>query len=642
MTTLPHAHPAPHQPWSVDKKVIEPLFVALTLLGIVGGIVLERTGAPAQALLVLNLATYLFGGFYALEAIIEAARERTIEVDLLMVLAAVGSAYVGAWREGAILLLLFSLSNLLQNYAMQRTKQAIAALLKLRPDTIMVRQSDVLIERPLDAVQVGDLIVLRPGDRVPLDGVIERGSGSFDEAALTGESLPVDKGFGALVLAGTLNITGALDVRVTKPLGESTLARIIAMVSDAQARKAASQTFLERIEGRYALGVIGAVALFLLIAPLFSVRPFQETFYTAMVLLTVASPCALVISVPAALLSAIAGGAKRGALFKGGAHLESMSSVRAIAFDKTGTLTYGKPEVMDILPQPGLSAAELLATAARAEAPSEHPIARAVLARAAAEGLSIVEPEQFVAVTAKGVRASWDGVETLVGTPRLMAEAGLTIPAELLAEAERLADAGRGTVLFVARAGRFLGLITVMDKPRAGVAARLAQLRAAGIERLVMLTGDNERVAKGLAAQLGIDEVYAGLLPEEKLSKIGELQGRYGAVAMVGDGVNDAPALAAATVGIAMGGAGTDAALESADLVLMSDDLGALVTAVKLSRRARRIVWQNIIFALSVAIVLIVLTLTIGMPLPIGVIGHEGSTILVVLNGLRLLAVRQS
>jgi Zn2+/Cd2+-exporting ATPase len=634
MTTIPQTkrQPLPQRRFALDDKLIEPLFVGLTLAGILADIALVWAGVSEELLLIFRLLTYLFGGFYAVREIIAAARKRKIEVDLLMVLAALGAAYVGAWREGATLLFLFSLSNVLQHYAMQRTQQAISALLKLRPDTVLVRRDNAPVEVHIDNVNIGDLIILRPGDRIPLDGLIERGQGSFDEAALTGESLPVDKGPGDRVLAGTLNITGSLEVRVSKSHGESTLARIIAMVSDAQARKAATQSFLERLEGRYAIAVLGLVGLYIALAPLISGHSFSTTFYTAMVLLTVASPCALVISVPAALLSAIAGGARRGALFKGGAHLEALSSVKVIAFDKTGTLTYGRPAVTTITPVVGVSSEELLAIAARAELPSEHPIARAILARAQEQGLHVVEPEAFVAITAKGVRATWEGIETLVGTRRLLEEAGITAT-----EGRESAETRPQTTLFIARGGRYLGHISIADQPREGVQERLAELRAAGIERFVMLTGDNEQVANALARQIGIDEVHAGLLPEEKLSTIEALRSRYGAVAMVGDGINDAPALAAATVGVAMGGAGTDAALESADLVLMSDDLGALVTAVRLSRRARRIVWQNIIFALAVALVLIVLTLSIGVPLPLGVVGHEGSTILVVLNGLRLL-----
>jgi len=642
MSTLQRTHAEERAPWRLrlDDATLEPLFVALTLAGIAAGLMLGAVGAPAGVILAVNVATYFFGGLYAVRAIIEALRERTIEVDLLMVLAALGAAYVGAWTEGAILLFLFSLSNVLQNYAMARTERAISSLLELRPDTVAVRRGDALLNLPVEAVEVGDVISLRPGDRVPLDGTILRGAASFDESALTGESMPVHKAAGDTVLAGTLNQSGALDVAVAKPAAESTLARIIAMVSEAQARKARTQSFLDRAEQRYAIGVIGAVLLFITVLPALTGADWGDTFYRGMVLLTVASPCALVISVPAALLSAIANAARRGVLFKGGAHLEELSKVKVVAFDKTGTLTFGRPEVADVLPQPGVDAAELLAAVARAELSSEHPIARAIVAHAAAQGISPAEPEQFEAVTGMGVRARWDGEETLVGSPRLMERSGAPAPAALLAEADRLADEGRGTVLLARRGERWLGLLTVMDRERPDAVEKIAALRAAGVTRVVMLTGDNARVAEAMGRRLGIDEVHAGLLPEDKLRIVGELGRAYGPTAMVGDGVNDAPALAAASTGIAMGAAGTDAALETADIVLMSDDLGAIAYAVGLSKRTQRIVWQNIAFALAVVVVLVVSTLTIGVPLPLGVVGHEGSTIIVVLNGLRLLAHR--
>ena len=627
--------------FALHDEILEPLFVALTLLGIVAGLVLERFGADPALLLAVNVATYFVGGFYAVRAIIASLRERTIEVDLLMVLAALGAAYVDAWTEGAILLFLFSLSNVLQNYAMNRTRQAISALLELRPDTVAVRRGEAVVEVHLEEVYPGDVVALRPGDRVPLDGTILRGTGNFDESALTGESMPVQKGEGATVLAGTLNQSGALDVLVTKPASESTLARIIGMVSEAQARKARTQSFLDRFEQWYALGVISAVALFITLMPALLGVPFGENFYRGMVLLTVASPCALVISVPAALLSAIANAARRGVLFKGGAHLEELSKVKVVAFDKTGTLTFGHPEVTDVLPRPGVGTAELLEAVARAERQSEHPIARAIMTYAEAHGVTPADPELFEAVTGMGVRATWGGEETLVGAPRLFTHIGLAVPAELLAEADRLADEGRGTVLLARRGERWLGLVTVMDRERPDAAAKITALRKAGIERVVMLTGDNVRVAEALGRRVGVDEVYAGLLPEDKLRIVGELGRKYGPTAMVGDGVNDAPALAAATSGIAMGAAGTDAALETADIVLMRDDLGAIAYAVGLSKRTQRIVWQNITFALAVVVVLVTATLTVGVPLPLGVVGHEGSTIIVVLNGLRLLAYKE-
>jgi Cd2+/Zn2+-exporting ATPase len=624
-----------------NDEVIEPLFVALTLVGIVAGMVLEPTAQPESIKLTVHWLTYFFGGFYALRAIIASLKERTIEVDLLMVLAALGAAYVDAFSEGAVLLFLFSLSNVLQAYAMRRTERAITALFELRPDTALIARNGRREVVPLAAVVVGDIMLLRPGDRVPLDGVILSGRGDIDESALTGESMPVSKTVGATLLAGTLNQTGALEARVTKTAEESTLARIIAMVSEAQGRKAKTQHFLEIFEQRYAVGAIIAVALFILLVPLLSDVSFSDNFYRGMVLLTVASPCALVISVPASLLSAIAASARRGVLFKGGAHLEELARVKVVAFDKTGTLTYGRPTVGDLVPLDGVTEEELLSITARAEMLSEHPIAHAILTYADVHGLVPAEPEAFTAVIGRGVRASWDGMDTLVGSPRLFRdELNLAVPEALLAEGERLIELGRGTVLYVYHGGRWLGLVSVMDREREQVLQRLADLRAAGVERLVMLSGDNQRVADALGKRLGFDEVYAGLLPEDKLRIIERLRTQYGSVVMVGDGVNDAPALAAATLGVAMGGAGTDAALETADVVLMSDDLAGLAYAKRLAVRTQRVVWQNIIFALGVVVVLVLLTLTIGVPLPLGVVGHEGSTILVVLNGLRLLAYR--
>ncbi len=625
----------------VEKALIERSFVALTLLGIVLGSVLERVEAPTQVILGVHIATYFVGGYYAVLAIIEALRERTIEVDLLMVLAASGAAYIGSWTEGAILLFLFSLSNALQNEAMARTRRAISALLDLRPDTVTVRNGEELLEIAPDDVTVGQIVVLRPGERVALDGVIVRGEANFDESSITGEALPIHKGPGLPVMAGTLNQSGSLDVRVTKLAGESTLARVIAMVSAAQERKARTQRFLDKFEQYYAMGVISAVALFiLLVPPLFGIE-FSKNFYTAMVLLTVASPCALVISVPSALLSAIANAARRGVLFKGGAHLEDLSRVKVVAFDKTGTLTFGKPELTDLIALPGFSEAELLDVLARAEAPSEHPVARAIQMAVQARGLTVAEPDAFEAIAGMGVRAVWDGEQTLVGSPRLMESYGLVVPTELTAALEQASAAGRRTALLVHRGGQWLGAATVMDRERPDAAERIADLRAAGIEKIVMLTGDNAQIAEPLAKRVGIDEVYAGLLPEDKLRIVEDLGKRYGAVAMVGDGINDAPALAAASTGIAMGAAGTDAALESADLVLMSDDLSAIAYAIRLSKRTQQIVWQNIVFALGVVVVLVTLTLTIGVPLPLGVVGHEGSTIIVVLNGLRLLGYHE-
>jgi len=603
--TQARAQPGTTLPTLGWKARFEPLFVVLTLIGIVAGLLLERLGASATTVLLLHIASYAFGGSFALRSIVVALRVREVDVDLLMVLAAAGAAYLGHWTEGAVLLFLFSLSNVLQHYAMRRTEQAISALLEMRPDTVALRRDTQVVHVALDTVRAGDVLVLRPGERVAVDARIVAGSGSFDESSITGESMPVHKAVGEPIFAGTLNQNGALDALVLRPAAESTLARIIALVGEARARKAGTQSRLDRFEQRYAIAIMLGVTLFIALVPLVSGTPFGDVFYTGMVLLTVASPCALVMSVPAALLSAIANAARHGVLFKGGAPLEELARIKVVAFDKTGTVTYGRPSVADLLPQPGVEAETLLAAAARAELPSEHPLALAVRQAAEQAGLGLAEPEHFEAIIGMGVRACWDGTTTLVGSPRLMRQHGIVVPERLLAETQRLMDEGRGGVLLVHQGERFLGILTVMDRERPLLAEKIAALRAAGIARVVMLTGDNRQVAEAIAGRAGIDEVHAELLPADKLRLVGELQTRYGPTAMVGDGVNDAPALAAASLGIAMGAAGTDVALETADVVLMSDDLGAIAYAVQLSKRARRVVWQNIGFALSIVALLL-------------------------------------
>jgi Zn2+/Cd2+-exporting ATPase len=643
MTTLSHPRPyrAPQPRLSSFLRPgnLETLFVALTLLGLVGGLVLEQREAAPLAVLTVHVATYFFGGAFALRAVAAALRQGKVEVDLLMVLAALGAAYIGAWSEGATLLFLFSLSNVLQTLALDRTTKAISALMALRPDTVAMRRGERVVDVALDAVRVGDVMVLRPGDRVALDAIVVVGNGNLDESTITGEALPVQKAVGDALYAGTLNVNGAIDARVVRPASESTLARIVAMVSAARERKARSQRALDHFEQGYVVLVLAAVALYAALVPLFTATPFAQSFYTAMVLLTVASPCALVISVPAALLSAIANAARNGVLFKGGAHLENLSRVQVIALDKTGILTYGQPAVAELVAANGIAPDDVLRVAARAEQPSEHPLALAVRAEALTRGMAVAEPDTFEALVGLGVKAAWDGQTALVGSLRLLEREGIALPDELLAAVARLGATGRGSTLLVARGGQALGLIVVADRERPDLPQKIAELRAAGITRVVMLTGDNRAVAEAVAQRAGIDEVYAELLPGDKQRIVEQLEQRYGPTAMVGDGINDAPALAAATSSIAMGAAGTDVAIETADIVLMSGDLGAIAYAVRLSKRARRIVWQNIVFALLVAALLVVSTLSIGLALPLGVVGHEGSTLLVVLNGLRLLGL---
>lgn len=630
----------------IPQEQLEVIFVVTTAIAIGTSLILERLEAPELLILVANLISYIAGGTFGLIEGIESLRKREINVDLLMVLAAIGAAIVNQWHEGATLLFLFSLSNVLQNYAMDRSRNAIKALLKLRPDSASVRRDGQIVSVPTASLVIGDVVVIHPGERLPVDGIVIAGDSTIDQSPITGESMPIPKTIDDEVFAGTVNQNGTLDVRMTRSANETTLSRIIKMVEDAQGRRADTQRFLDEFEQQYAKFVIGATALFIVVPPLLPGGPaFDQNFYRAMVLMTVASPCALVISTPASILSAIANAARRGILFKGGAYLEQMGAIKALAFDKTGTITTGKPAVTDVIPFGDTSRETLLQLTAIAESKSEHPIARAVVAAAKTAKLTINEPERFDAVPGQGIRAIYEGQELLIGTERLMENAGIAITPEV--EQVRQQLEGEGKTVLLARGNTWLGAIAVADEMRQNAPQIMQTLRDAGIEHIAILTGDNQRVADAVGKRIGADEIFAGLLPENKVDAIHTLQKKYGSVAMVGDGVNDAPALADATIGIAMGAAGTDVALETADVVLMADDLTSIAYAIKLSRRARRVVLQNLVFALSVICALVIATLVLppmpdgkpGVPLPLGVIGHEGSTLLVVLNGIRLLIV---
>jgi Cd2+/Zn2+-exporting ATPase len=627
--------------FAFNQHRLEPLFVAITLIAVIASAIADRPGVPRELVLGINIISYVAGGWFGLLKSIQSLRNRQLNVDLLMVLAAGGAAIVNQWREGAILLFLFSLSNVLQEYAMDRSRNAIRALLKLRPNEATVRQNGELKVIAVTALQIEDVMVMRPGERFPADGKVIAGESTVDQSPITGESMPILKVVGDDVFAGTVNQNGALDVRVTRSVDDSTLSRIIKMVENAQDQRASTQRFLDEFEQKYATFVIFAVLLYIIIPPLLPGGPlFNANFYRAMVLMTVASPCALIISTPASILSAIANAARHGILFKGGAYLEQMAMIKAIALDKTGTITTGKPAVTDVVPFGDVSAERLLALASTVESHSEHPVASAIVAKAKLSGVTLYEPESFEAVPGMGVIGVVAGQQVLVGTERLMVTKGLTVPTDLIKTRDALEANGKTTLLVYD--GAWLGVIAVADELRKNAAEVMKSLRAAGIEHIVILTGDNERVAQAVAKQIGADEVYANLLPENKVDAVKAIQLAHGQTAMVGDGVNDAPALATANIGIAMGAAGTDVALETADVVLMSDDLSNIAFAMHLSRRARRVVYQNLAFSLSVIGVLVISALGFSLALPFGVVGHEGSTILVVLNGLRLLAFKRS
>ncbi|MBT3338615.1 MAG: cadmium-translocating P-type ATPase [Anaerolineae bacterium] len=625
--------------FSIAQEKKEVALTILTLLTALVAFIGTRNGMPTLTIAILYGVAYVAGGWYGVQASLDALREKTINVDLLMILAAIGAALIGQPAEGAILLFLFSLSNTLQSYAMDRSRKAIEKLLDLRPATATLKRGEKWIDVPIDELLLGDTVIVRPGERFPIDGSVTHGQSEVDQAAITGESVPVHKDVDDKVFAGTVNGTGALEIKVTRLAKDTTLARIVQMVEDAQSTKAQTQRMLDDFEQVYAIIVLAAAAL-LIVVPYFLLgEAFQPVFYRAMTWLVVASPCALVISTPASFLSAIANGARNGVLFKGGVHLEKTATLKVLAFDKTGTLTHGMPKITALIPLSNLDEDELLRLTAALEARSEHPLARSIVRSAHERDLNLPLSTSFRSVPGQGVEGKVEGKTLWIGNERLFEERGVAIPADVLSRARAIEDEGQ-TVMYAYSAPEFLGLVAVADTLREDAVEMIKALKVAGIERVVMLTGDNPRVAAKIAERAGVDEYHANLLPQDKVTVLKTLQNKYGPVAMVGDGVNDAPSLATADIGIAMGGAGTDVAIETADVVLMSDDLQKIPFAIGLARRAKKVVWQNLVFALAVIVLLVVSAFGANLALPLGVIGHEGSTVLVVLNGLRLLGYK--
>jgi Cd2+/Zn2+-exporting ATPase len=555
-----------------------------------------------------------------------------------MILAAAGAALLGDWGEGAVLLFLFSLSGTLEAYALYRTTRSIDALIRLRPRDALRVQDGVETRVPIEALEIGQAVRVRPGERFPVDGTVLEGETWADESTLTGESAPLPKREGDEVFAGTINGRGSVLIGMDRAVADTTLERIVHMVREAQAEKTAAQQFVESWQGPYVAAVLAGSVLVFVGSWFLHRQGLADSFYHAMVILVVSSPCAVVVSAPAVLLSAIARGAAHGVLFKGGAHLETLGRVDVVAFDKTGTITPGRPVVTAVWCAEGLEPDRLLRLAATVEQRSEHHLAAAVVDEARRRGLALGEARDFESHTGEGVHALADGGWVGVGREALFRSHERELPPAVTEAAARLRDEGQ-TALLIGLGGEGLaegGVIGVSDPPRSDAPGALAALKRAGVRKIVILTGDHDRVARAVAGLVGADEVVSGLLPEQKVLELRRLMGEGHRLAMVGDGVNDAPALAAAHVGIAMGGAGTDVALEVADVVLVRDDLQALSFAVWLSRLALLRVRQNLAFAFSV-IGALVLASFFGLPLWMGVVGHEGSTLLVVLNGLRML-----
>ena len=605
-------------------------FVGITLGLLLVGVVVERFSETA-ALPIWALA-YFTGGWFSLRTTLRSLRQRKLDVDLLMLIAAAGAAAVGAYWEGTVLLFLFSLGNVLEEFALGRTEASIRALMDLRPEVVVVRAEDGSErEVAIDDIEVGMIAIVRPGDRIPVDGTVVVGHSAVDQSAITGESLPVSRDAGQEVLAGSVNLDGYLEVQIVRRADETVLAKMINLVKDAREQRAPAQRMLDRYQPLYVVGVLGISggALVILLA---LGHAFSDAFLQAMTLLVVASPCALVISVPATMLSAIAAGARHGILVKGSGPMEAIATLSTIAFDKTGTLTKGQPAVVELMAIGGVTELEVLALAASIERRSEHHLAVAIMAEATQRGVALVEPDAFTARAGRGIEAVVAGEVVLAGNLEFLAEQGVDTAGPLEGFRERVQTA---TIVGIVRAGVPLGAIAIADELRPEAAETIRRLKGLGI-RTAMLSGDRQAVAERVATEIGIDDPLGELLPDQKVDQL-KVLAAHGRIGMVGDGVNDAPALAVADVGIAMGGRGTDQALETADVVLMADRLLDVPYAIELARRMRRVVRQNLVFASAVILTLATLTLFDKVPLPLGVLGHEGSTILVTINGLRLL-----
>lgn len=650
------SHDHAHSHGGIFGARTELIFVALCgVLLLVGWLLPKLVTVPEWAPRLALIAAYFFGGFFAVRETIDSARLARFEIDFLMLVAAAGAAALGEWVEGALLLFLFSFGHALEGYAMGRAKRAIEALGALAPKTATVRRDGKIAQVAIDALRVGDTVLVKPNERLPADGFVAKGESSVNQAPITGESVPVAKVpienaeeaakkpasviAASRVFAGTINGGGALEIQVTHTSSDSTLARVIKMVNEAETNQSPTQRLTDRFERIFVPAVL-ILGVLLLFAGFVIDEPFSSTFYRVMAVLVAASPCALAIATPSAVLSGVARAARGGVLMKGGGPLEDLGRLEAIAFDKTGTLTEGKPRLVDLVAAQDIEEEEFLRVAVGVEMLSDHPLAAAVVrdGRPRLGDVPAAKASDLRSITGRGVQALVDGETVYVGKDDLFAEMdGPPLPDWLRTRVEELEENGR-TTMIVRHGERYLGTLGLMDTPREAASAVIRALRDLGIRRMIMLSGDNQKVADSVAREVGLDEARGDLMPDDKVATVKSLRAQ-GKVAMVGDGVNDAPAMASATVGIAMGAAGSDVALETADVALMADNLANLPFAVGLSRRASSIIRQNLWFSLGVVAVLIPATI-FGLGIGPAVLLHEGSTLVVVFNALRLLAFR--
>ncbi|AWO01103.1 heavy metal translocating P-type ATPase [Chitinophaga alhagiae] len=644
-----HGHDHDHAHGGIFGKNTELVFSLLC-----GGLLGAGYGLSYVAhlpALLCYIAAYFFGGFFTAKEAIETIRNGGFEIDFLMLVAAIGAAILGNWAEGALLLFLFSLGHALEHFAMEKARKSIAALTDLAPKTALLKTGSQTQEIPVEKLRKDDVIIIRPHTKIAADGIVVNGSGSVNQAPITGESMPVDKiavddpntdatqlEAKHRVFAGTINGNELLEIKVTKEAADSTLARLVKMVNEAQTQKSPTQQFTDRFE-RYFVPAVLILVVLLCFAFVVIDEPFSTSFYRAMSVLVAASPCALAISTPSAVLSGVARAARAGVLIKGGRPLEDLGSLTALAFDKTGTLTEGKPKMTHVVPLAGMDETALLKTVVAVEALSDHPLAKAIVrdGREKLGNVPIPQAQNMEAVMGKGIRATLNNSSIVIGNMALFEPEG----DEQVKSTVRQLEAGGNTTMLVQKDGQYIGIIAVMDTPRKEAKEAVQQLKQTGIQKMVMLTGDNQEVANAIAAQTGIMEAQGNLLPEQKVEAIQQLAAQENKVAMVGDGVNDAPAMAKSTVGIAMGAAGSDVALETADIALMGDQLTLLPFAIGLSRQASRIIKQNLVISLGVVALLVPLTIFGIASIGPAVLAHEGSTLVVVFNALRLLAYKE-
>lgn len=639
--------PGPHQADAgstdvapVGAAVSRRTWVLMSVSGLaaIGAEILSWTGASetAPTVVALALLSIATGGIPTLRKGWIALKTFTLNMNFLMSLAVIGAAAIGEWPEAAVVIFLFALAELIETLSLERAKNAIRGLLAMTPETALTRlDSGEWREVSAADVQVGQMVRVRPGERVPLDGMVVGGASSVNQAPITGESIPVEKLPGDTVFAGTVNERGVIEFRVTAIKGDTTLAHIVRSVQDAQGQRAPTQRFVDQFARYYTPTVVAVAFLIATVPPIFFGSVFLDWFYKALVMLVIACPCALVISTPVTVVSGLAAAARRGILVKGGLHLENARLIRAVALDKTGTITHGRPTLTDVIPLTDRPQDELLRLAASVDAHSEHPVAAAIVsAIQKSDARPLLDVEAFEALAGRGAKAVIDGRLYHVGNHRLVEELGVCT-SHVESVLKRLEQEGK-TAVVLASDHEPLGVFGVADTVRGQSAEAIRELHALGV-RSVMLTGDNPTTARAIANQVGIDDARGNLLPEDKLAAVGELLSRYGYIGMVGDGINDAPALAKATIGFAMGTAGTDAAIETADVALMDDDLRKLPRFIELSRRTSQVLWQNITLALGIKAVFFALAITGHATLWMAVFADMGASLIVVFNGLRLL-----